>query len=334
MRSEAVPAQAPASLQEIPLAAVRAAQGRIAPHVVRTPLVRLPSEAGSAGAGREIYLKLENIQPTGSFKLRGAANALLQADPAELRAGVWTASAGNMAQGVALCARKLGVACRVVVPAHAPAAKTEAVERLGAALVRVPFAEWWNIIETRRWNGARGHFVHPVCDARVIAGNATIGLEIAQDLPDVDTVVVPFGGGGLSCGIASALSETVPNAKVYAAEVATAAPFAASLAAGRATTAPYTATFVDGIGSRSVLQEMWPLASRLLAGSKVVSVRQIAQAIRLIAQHTHTIAEGAGAAALAAILAGNTHGERIVCVVSGGNLDVAVLVRVLAGEIP
>ncbi|MGH7712840.1 MAG: threonine ammonia-lyase [Gemmatimonadaceae bacterium] len=316
--------------REIPLAEMRSARERIAASVLRTPLVRFDP----SGSRPEVYLKLENLQAIGSFKLRGAANAMLQADPEALRDGVWTASAGNMAQGVAWCARLLRVPCRVVVPDHAPAAKTEAVERLGGEIVRVPFAEWWQIIVSHEWPGAKGLFVHPVSDRHVIAGNASIGLEIAEDAADVDTVIVPYGGGGLSCGIASALRAVAPNARVYAAEVETAAPFAAALAAGKPVAAAYTASFVDGIGGRTVLEEMWPLASHLLSGSLVVSLRQVADAVRLLLERAHVVAEGAGAAALAAALAGKVSSRKIVCVVSGGNIDSEKLVRILSGAIP
>jgi threonine dehydratase len=319
--------QRPVLPREIPLSEIVAAKERIAEHVVRTPLVRLPVDAPA-----EIYLKLENLQPIGSFKIRGAANAMLQADTKLLRDGVWTASAGNMAQGVAWCARELGVACRVVVPDHAPATKTAAVERLGATIVRVPFAEWWQILVTHEWAGATGLFIHPVSDRHVLAGNGTIGLEIAADLPSVDTVIVPYGGGGLSSGIASAL-RALTSARVFAAEVDTAAPFAASLAAGKRTEVEYTASFVDGIGGRTVLEEMWPLVSHLLSGSLVVTLRQIADAVRLLVERARVVAEGAGAAALAAALTGKAGSGKIVCIVSGGNIDTTKLVRLLNGDL-
>ena len=312
----------------IPLDEIRRAHERIAPHVVRTPLVRLEV------AGRELYLKLENLQPIGSFKLRGASNAMLLADRDTLREGVWTASAGNMAQGVAWCARAFGVPCRVVVPDHAPAAKTDAVQRLGASIVRVPFQDWWQILVTHEWSDARGLFIHPVSDRNVMAGNGTIGLEIAEDLADVDSVIVPYGGGGLSCGIASALKALTPNVKVFAAEVDTAAPLAPSLEAGQRVEVTYTPSFVDGMGSRGILEEMWPLAQGLLAGSLVVTLRQVADAVRVLAERARVIAEGAGAAALATVQAGLAPEGKIVCVVSGGNIDTSKLVRILHGEIP
>ena len=315
----------PISLEEI-----AAARPRIAHAAIRTPLLRL--EAGPPGA--EIYLKLENLQPIGSFKIRGAANAMALAPREAMTRGVYTASAGNMAQGVAWNARKLGIACRVIVPDHAPQTKLSAIERLGGEVVRVPFAEWWQTFLDHRFPGEEGRFLHPVADRDVIAGNGTAGLEILEDLPDVDTVVVPFGGGGLSCGIASALAGSGSKAKVFAAEVDTAAPLSASLSAGAPQPVAYTASFVDGIGGKSLLPEMWPLASSLLSGSVVVSLSEVAAAIRLLVERSRTVAEGAGASSLAAALSGRVPGRKIVCAISGGNIDPAKLAKILQGEIP
>ena len=206
---------------------IRAARVRIAGSALRTPLLRL----NVADAPAEIWLKLENLQPIGSFKLRGAGNAIGLLAPEMLARGVYTASAGNMAQGVAWNARRLGVPCTVVVPEHAPQAKLAAIERLGADIVRIPFDAWWNVLVEHRHPGIEGVFIHPVSDPAVIAGNGTIGLEIMEDLPDVAAVVVPYGGGGLSCGIATSIRALAPGVKVLAAEVATAAPFSVSLAA-------------------------------------------------------------------------------------------------------
>ena len=216
--------------QAIPLETIRAARGRIAGAVIRTPLIRLNVDDAPA----EIYLKLENLQPIGSFKLRGAGNAISSASTEQLADGVWTASAGNMAQGVAWHARQKGLPCTAVVPDHAPDAKLAAITRLGGQIVKVPFDTWWQIIVTHAFEGMNGFFVHPVSDPAVMAGNGTIGLEILEDLPEVDTVVIPFGGGGLSAGIASAIRAIKPDTKLYACEVETAAPLAPSLAAGRA----------------------------------------------------------------------------------------------------
>ncbi len=317
-------------LELIPLAEIRAARARIAGSVVRTPLVRAHVE----GSPVELFLKLENLQPIGSFKLRGAGNAMALAGRAALARGVYTASAGNMAQGVAWNARRLGVPCSVVVPEQAPRAKLDAIERLGARLVPVPYERWWQVLVEHHYPGLEGLFVHPVSDPAVIAGNATIGLEIFEDLPEVEAVVVPYGGGGLSCGIASALRALRPATRVFAAEVDSAAPLAASLAAGEARTIEHRASFVDGIGGRSVLAEMWPLARVLLAGSLVVSLAEVAAAVRLLATRNRVVAEGAGAASLAAALTGKAGRGPVVCVVSGGNIDAAKLAKILDGGMP
>jgi threonine dehydratase len=256
------------------------------------------------------------------------------ADPAELERGVITASAGNMAQGVAWNARRLGVPCHVVVPDHAPATKLRAIERLGGLVTSVPFERWWRVLEERAYPGLDGLFVHPVSDPRVIAGNGTVGLEILEDLPDVDSVVVPFGGGGLSCGIACAFRALRPEVPVFAAEVDTAPPFSRSLAAGRPVRIEYVPSFVDGIGAGALLPEMWPLAPDLLAGSLVSTVEDVAAAVRLLMERARVVAEGAGAVAVAAALGGGAGKGRVVCVVSGGNIDAGVLATILDGRLP
>ena len=314
----------------IPLADIRAARERIAGAALRTPLVRLNVDDAPA----DIYLKLECLQPIGSFKIRGASNRMAIATPDELAGGVWTASAGNMAQGVAWNARRLGVRCTVVVPLGAPATKLAAIERLGAQVVAVPHDEWFDTFRTRRREGIDGLFVHAFSDDAVIAGNGTIGLEILEDLPDVDTVVVPFGGGGLACGIASALRALRPQTKVFAAEVATAAPLAASLAEGRATSIEHVRTFVDGIGGPRVFPEMFALARELLDGSLVSSLEEVAGAVRMLVERNRVVAEGAGAAGVAAAVAGRAGGGTVVCVVSGGNIDTAALRTILDGGVP
>ncbi len=309
---------------------IQAARARLAGVTLRTPLVRLNVD----GAPGEVWLKLENLQPIGSFKLRGATNAMRLAGPEGLREGVYTASAGNMAQGVAWSARALGVPAVMVVPDHAPATKLAAIERLGGRIVKVPFDRWWQVIQEHSFPGIDGLFIHPVADRAVMAGNGTIGLEILEDLPDVDTVLVPFGGGGLSCGIASALAALRPEARIFACEVETAAPLAPSLAAGSPRSVTYQPSFVDGIGSGSLLPEMWPLASTLLAGARVVSLEAVAAAVRLLAERHRVIAEGAGAASVAAALAGVPEARKIVCVISGGNVDAGKLCAILEGRMP
>ena len=316
--------------QAITLDAIREARGRIAGTVIRTPLVRLNVDDAPA----EIFLKLENLQPIGSFKLRGAGSAISSASKEQLARGVWTASAGNMAQGVAWLARRLGLPCTVVVPDHAPEAKLAAITRLGGRIIKVPFDTWWQIIVTHAYEGLDGFFVHPVSDPAVMAGNGTIGLEILEDLSEVDAVVIPFGGGGLSAGIASAIRALKPDTKLYACEVETAAPLAPSLAAGAPQAVSYTATFVDGIGSGGLLPDMWPLVSRLLDGSLVVGLADIAAAIKLLIERNRVVAEGAGATPVAAALAGHAGAGKIVCIVSGGNIDSAKLAKILEGKLP
>jgi threonine dehydratase len=309
---------------------IRAARQRIAAEVVRTPLVRLNADVD----GAEVWLKLENLQPIGSVKLRGATNAMALASAAELARGVYTASAGNMAQGVAWGARRRGIACGVVVPDTAPETKLAAITRLGAEIEKVPLAAWWDVLVTRRFaRWADRLFVHPVSDRAVIAGNGTIGLEIVEDLPDVDAVIVPYGGGGLVTGIGTAVKALRPNARVFAAEPATAAPLAASLAAGEPRAVDYVPSFVDGCGGKGLLAEMWPIVRRIVDGSFAMPIAAIADAVRLLAERNRIVAEGAGAVATAAVLAGNARGK-IVCVVSGGNLDSGKLARILAGEVP
>jgi threonine dehydratase len=314
----------------IPLSEIEAARARTAGVALRTPLIRLNIEDTPC----EIYLKLENLQAIGSFKLRGAANALMVAAPEVLKGGVYTASAGNMAQGVAWNARRLGIGCDVVVPDHAPQAKLDAIERLGAHITKVPFDRWWAVLVEHRFAELSGHFIHPVSNRDVIAGNGVIGLEVLEDLPEVDAIVVPYGGGGLSAGIGSAVKASRPNVNVFGVEVATAAPLAASMAAGRPVSIDYRASFVDGIGGKSLLAEMWPLVSAVLAGSLVVSLEQVADAIRFLVQRNRVVAEGAGAASVAAAMLGMAGKGKVVCIVSGGNINASTLGRILLGEVP
>ena len=284
----------------------------------------------------EIFLKLENLQPIGSFKLRGALNRMLALSRDALSAGVYTASAGNMAQGLAYAARALGVSASVVVPDTAPAAKIEAITRLGASIVRVPYDEWWGAMRDHGRQGMSGVFVHPFADGQVMAGNGTIGLEILEDLPEVDAILVPWGGGGLACGIAAAVQAVRPDVRVYGCEVEGSAPLRAALAAGAPTVIENRRTFVDGIGGRSVFAEIWPLARQLVAGSLVVSLDSVAEAVRLLVRRNRIVAEGAGAAALAAarshVIDATPPLRRVACIVSGGNIDAQMLAKILTGE--
>ncbi len=305
---------------------IRAARERIAGSAIRTPLIRLNVD----GAPGEIYLKLENLQPIGSFKIRGAGNAMRLVGKEKLSNGVYTASAGNMAQGLAWNAREMGVPCEVIVPDRAPETKLAAIKRLGGKVVKVPFDEWWQVIIEHTYPGLDSFFIHPVSDSAVIAGNGTIGLEILEDLPDVETVVIPFGGGGLSSGIAAAIRSLKSNTRIYACEVETAAPLKTSLKAGSPQTVDYTPSFVDGIGGRSVLKEMWPLVSSLIDDSLVVSLPQVSRALKLLIERNRVLAEGAGAAAVAAALSGMAGSGKIVCIVSGGNIDFDKLAEIIS----
>jgi threonine dehydratase len=311
----------------IPLAEMERARERIAGAAVRTPLVRLPDT--------DIWLKLENLQPVASFKIRGATNAIRAASPEELAGGVVTASAGNMAQGVAWAASEAGVPATIVCPDHAPQTKIERIERLGGRVLKVPYEDWWRAIEESRYEGADGLFVHPVQDELVMAGNGTIGLELVEQLDDIDTVLIPWGGGGLTTGIASALRALSPAAKVFACEPETGAPVTATLANGGVpVTVDYRASFVDGSGSKGLLPPMWERARDLLAGAFALSLDETAGAVRLIAERAHVVAEGAGALAAAAALSGRAGTGRIVCIVSGGNIDPDRLAAILEGRTP
>jgi threonine dehydratase len=313
----------------VTLAAIEEARQRIAAAALRTPLVRLNAPADPA----EIYLKLENLQPIGSFKIRGAAHAMARLSAEQLHRGVLTASAGNMAQGVAWRARELGIPCTVVAPDTAPAIKLEAIERLGGRVIQVPFERWWQTFQERSYPGVDAAFLHAFDDPDVMAGNGTIGLEILEDLPDVDAVVIPWGGGGLTCGIATAVRALRPGCRIYAAEVATAAPLAASLAAGSPVVVDYRPSFVDGIGSKTVFPQMLERARALIEGSLVVELAEVAAAVRLLAERNRVIAEGAGACPVACALAGKAGGGKVVCVVSGGNIDLKMLCQV-TGQAP
>ena len=309
----------------IPLEEIRRAQEVLAGTVLRTPLVRLDEGP---------YLKLENLQPIGSFKLRGALNAIGNASPEELEAGVVTASAGNMGQGVAWAARELGIPATVVVPDGAVETKLAAIERLGGRVVKVPYERWWQAIEESSFSEAEGVFIHPVQNEQVMAGNGTIGLEILEDLPEADVVLIPFGGGGLSVGIASAVKALRPETNVYAVEPETGAPLTASLAAGEPRTVDYEPSFVDGSGSPALLPKMWELARGVLDGAVAVPIDETAAAVRLLAERARVVAEGAGALSLAAVLAGHGGAGKVVCVISGGNIDSSKLTTILAGGIP
>jgi len=311
----------------IPIEEIRRAREVLDGVAIRTPLVRLDAETDA-----EIWLKLELLQPVRSFKIRGAGSAVLQASDSDLADGVLTASAGNMAQGVCLAARIRGVTATIVVPEHAPQAKLDAIARYGGRVIKVPYDEWWNTLVTGRYEGEQGMFVHPVADPRVMAGNGTIGLELLEQLDDFDAVIVPYGGGGLTTGIASAVKASRPEVRFYSAEPATGAPVAATLAAGSPQEVEYKPSFVDGSGSRALIPQVWEHAQALLDGGFAIPVDEVAAAVRLLAERTRVIAEGAGALAVAA--APQVEARKIVCIVSGGNIDASVFARILQGETP
>jgi threonine dehydratase len=305
---------------------IRRAQPVVAEAAIRTPLVRL----NVWDAPAEIYLKLENLQPIGSFKIRGAAYAMSQISRAELAKGVLVASAGNMAQGAAWNARRLGIPCTVIAPDYAPQTKLDAIERLGGRVIKVPFDRWWQTFTDRSFPGIDAVFIHSFDDDRVRAGNGTIGIEILEDQPDIDTVLIPWGGGGLATGIATALRALKPSLRIYAVEAETGAPLTASLKAGSPQTVDYQPSWVDGIGSKSVFANMLVMAQELLDGSFTASLDEIAAAVRLMAERNRVIAEGAGATALAVAMSGKAGSGRIACVVSGGNIDAAKLTKILS----
>jgi threonine dehydratase len=298
----------------IPLEEIRRARERIGDDVMRTPLVPF-------GADGRIWLKLECLQPIGCFKLRGALSAVRAASRAEIEAGIVTASAGNMGQGVAWAAREVGVAARVIVPAEAPRAKLDRIEALGAELVPVTHEEWWQAMVDRGRDGVEGFFVHPVSDEAVMAGNGTIGLELAEDAADFDAVVIPWGGGGLTTGIASAVKALRPDVRVVAAEPDTGAPLAVAFAAGEPREIEFEPSWVDGAGGRALLPGMWERAQELVDEAVAVPLADVEEAVRLLAARAHIVAEGAGALALAAAL---RRDDRCVCIVSGGNIDLPV----------
>ena len=305
----------------IPLEEIRRARERIGDDVIRTPLVPL-------GTDSRILLKLECLHPIGSFKLRGAFSAIRAASGAELASGVVTASAGNMAQGLGWAAREVGVPVRVIVPADAPRAKLDKIEALGAEIVPVTHEEWWQAMVDRGREGVDGLFVAPAAEEAVMAGNGTIGLEIAEDAPEFDTVIVPWGGGGLTTGIASALKALRPGVRVVTAEPETGAPLAAAFGAGEPREIEFTPSWVDGAGGRALLPGMWERARGLVDEAVAVPLAEVEEAVRLLASRAHVVAEGAGALALAAALGRD---DRCVCVVSGGNIDPDVLSRIVAG---
>jgi threonine dehydratase len=307
-----------------------AARDNIRGFALRTPLLRLNADLPHAN----IFLKLENLQPLGSFKIRPAINVLKTMDRQRLRHGVLTASAGNFGQGLAFAARQIGLPATVVVPEGSATTKAMALAELGAKVIRLPFDDWWTVLTSRSFAGEAGVFVHPVAESAVIAGNATIGAEILEDQPGCDAVVVPFGGGGLACGIGSVMRRIKPAVRMIVAESEAAQPAAAALANGRPVKVSHIQSFVDGMGSTTVLDEMWPLVRQMVDRAACASFPQIAEAIRFLAGRHHVIAEAAGAVSVAAAMAGHAGEGNIICIVSGGNIDAPKLGAILNGQSP
>ncbi|GIL39626.1 threonine ammonia-lyase [Roseiterribacter gracilis] len=306
---------------------IDAARARIRGIALRTPLVRLKHDGPD-----EIYCKLEQLQPIGSFKIRCGANALLSLPDEVRRDGVVTASAGNFAQGLGYAAKQIGVRVTSVVPDSAATSKLQALEKLGVALDIRSYEDWWRVMEAPHANGFGANFIHPVMEPAVLAGNATIGLELIEDLPAMANVLVPYGGGGLAVGIAAAVKAYRPDIRVFAVETEAAMPVAAAFQAGVPVTVEMKPSFVTGMGSRRVLDPMWPLVQSLLDGAVSTTLAETASAIRLLVERHHVVAEGAGAAPVAAALAGCD--GPTVCIISGGHLDTTHLQAILAHSIP
>ena len=309
---------------------IEAARARLAGLSVVSPLVA----CDAAPAGKTVYLKLENLQAIGSFKIRPIGNAVLARAPAELSSGIYTTSTGNSALGVAWMARRLGIAATAVVPENAPNAKLEKLRRLGARIDMRPTAEWWRAIQTGALDGQEGLYIDAVRDPASLAGDATIGLEILAQSPDIEAILIPFGGGGLACGIACAVRALKPHVRIIACELTSAHPLKAALDAGGPTETPHAPGFVSGVGFGSILPEMWPLVSTVIDDVITVSLAEVAAAINTMVEHNRVVAEGAGAVSVAAALSARYAETRVCAVVSGGNLDGSMLAEILGGRVP
>lgn len=313
------------SVTAVSLADIDAARARLAPLILRSPL--LPCRIGPQGT--RVFLKLENLQPLGSFKIRPVGNAVLARPAGAFGAGLYTLSSGNSALAVAWMAKRLGVPATAVISPGAPQVKVAGLRALGAGIVEIPFASWWSAVSARGLEGQPGTYIDAARDPAALAGNGTIGMEILEELPDVEAIFTPFGGGALACGIACAVRALKPGVKIIACELETAQPFSESLRAGRRVTVPSDPGFVSGVGFHALLPEVWPLARELIDGTVTVSLAEVAATIASLAEHNKVIAEGAGAIPVAAALSGRHPYERVCAVVSGGNLDSAMLATIL-----
>ncbi|XP_074658087.1 L-threonine ammonia-lyase-like [Tubulanus polymorphus] len=321
-----------ASLTMLPLSEIMTAKKTMEGVIMRTPLV--PLNLTDENSDKKIYLKLENLHSSGSFKMRGAYNALCSIPDEKLRDGVYTASTGNFALGLAWSCRKRGIKCTVIARCDSAKMKLETLGRLGAEVTIVSRETWYQVIADRTYKDIKGTFIHPAVERTVIAGNGTIGVEIFEDLPQVDAVVVPYGGGGLTCGVGSALKALKPSAKIYACEVETATPLKSAFLAGEPVVCESQSGFVDGMGGNTVLPDMWNLVNNLVDETLVVSLEEICSAIRFVLERNHVVAEGAGGAPVAAALSGKIKEKNIVCIISGGNIDTDRLQTILNGSVP
>ncbi len=319
-----------AEVQPVGIAQIDAARARIKDLSLITPLVR----CDLAPRGKTLRLKLENIQPIGSFKIRPVANAVLSKNLSDLNAGLYTTSSGNSALGVAWMARRLGLKATAVVPANAPQAKLEKLLRLGTRIDTLANDAWWRAIETGVLTDQAGVYIDAVRDPASLAGDATIGVEILEQWPEVEAILIPFGGGGLACGIACAIRALRPEVKIIACELASAHPLKSAFAAGVPTPTSHQAGFVSGVGFGSVLPEMWPLLRSMIDEVVTVSLAQVAEAIKLLAENNRIVAEGAGALSVAAALAAQYSQSKVCAVISGGNIDSDVFAAIMLGRMP
>ena len=309
---------------------IEAARARLEGLSLVSPLVA----CDASPAGKKVFLKLENLQPIGSFKIRPIGSAVLARAPADLSPGIYTTSTGNSALGLAWMARRLGIAATAVVPVNAPEAKLEKLRRLGTRIDMRPIAEWWRAIQTGALDGQEGVYIDAVRDPASLAGDATIGLEILAQAPGIEAILIPFGGGGLSCGIACAVRAIRRDVKIIACELASAHPVKAAFDAGAPTETPHEPGFVSGVGFSSVLPEMWPLVKTMIDDVITVSLTEVAAAIKILVEHNRVVAEGAGAVSVAAALSGRYAETKVCAVVSGGNLDSSMLATILEGRTP
>jgi threonine dehydratase len=320
----------PEEVKAVGMGQIDAARGRIEGLSMVSPLVG----CDIAPPGKTLRLKLENLQPVGSFKIRPIANAVLAKRRADLNSGIYTTSSGNSALGVAWMARRLGIAATAVVPANAPQAKLEKLRRLGTRIDMRPDDVWWRAIERGTLDDQEGVYIDAVRDPASLAGDATIGVEILAQWSDVEAILVPFGGGGLACGIACAVRAIKPAVKIIACELASAHPLKSAFDAGAPAQTSHEAGFVSGVGFGTVLPEMWPLAKSMIDEVITVSLAQVAQAIRLLAENNRIVAEGAGAVSVAAALSAQYAETKVCAVISGGNIDGEVLATILRGHLP